>query len=411
MANPSIDEQVALLMQGTEYGDQALQAAMQAELRERLVEAEGERRPLRVYCGFDPRTSDLHIGHMVPIRKLRQFQELGHEVTFLIGRFTSLIGDPSDKDKLREQISLEQATLNGQTYAEQAFAILDRDQTKVRYNDEWLSKLTFADLIKLTSNFTVQQFLGRESFRDRFQAEDPIYQHEFLYSIMQAYDAYHMRTDVQVGGTDQLFNIITAARKLMESLGEKPNIGVILGILPGTDGEIRMSKSLGNHIPLNTTPEDMYGKVMSVPDKAMGEYFRLATRWGPDQIADLERDLDGGSAHPRDVKMRLAHEIVAIYYGDSAAAAAESEFRQVFQRGGLPEQLQEYPVGPGASITDVLVESGLVASRSQVRRLVKQGGVRLGEEPVDDPNLRLEVSVSVVLQVGKRRFLKLVPAD
>ncbi len=398
-------------MQGTEYGDRSLRSAMQAELRERLIEAEREGRPLRVYCGFDPRTSDLHIGHMVPIRKLRQFQELGHDVTFLIGRFTSLIGDPSDKDKLREQISLEQATLNGQTYAEQAFAILDREKTKVRYNDEWLSKLTFADLIKLTSNFTVQQFLGRESFRDRFQAEDPIYQHEFLYSIMQAYDAYHMRTDVQVGGTDQLFNIITAARKLMESLGEKPNIGVILGILPGTDGEIRMSKSLGNHIPLNTTPEDMYGKVMSVPDKAMGEYFRLATRWGPDQIADLERGLEGGSAHPRDVKMSLAREIVAIYYGEPLAEAAESEFRQIFQRGGLPEQLQEYPVGPGASITDVLVESGLVASRSQVRRLVEQGGVRLGEEPVDDPNLRLEVGVSVVLQVGKRRFLKLVPAD
>jgi tyrosyl-tRNA synthetase len=407
----TIEDQVALLMQGTQYGDDSLKAAMAKELKERLELAEREGRPLRVYCGFDPRTADLHIGHMVPIRKLRQFQELGHEVTFLIGRFTSLIGDPSDKDKLREQITLEQATINGETYAQQAFAILDREKTKVRFNDEWLATLTFADLIELTSNFTVQQFLGRDSFRDRFKAEDPIYQHEFLYSIMQAYDAYHMKTDVQVGGTDQLFNIITAARKLMEALGEKPNIGVILGILPGTDGEVRMSKSLGNHIPLNTTPEDMYGKVMSVPDKAMAEYFRLATRWGPAKISEIEAGLTSGDKHPRDLKMKLAGEIVEIYYGEAAVEQAAAHFRQVFQEGGLPDEMEKYPIGDGAKLLDVMVEGGLVKSRSEARRLVKQGGVRLGDEVVAEANQELKIDSETVLQVGKRRFLKLVPED
>ncbi|MFQ5942829.1 MAG: tyrosine--tRNA ligase [Anaerolineales bacterium] len=411
MTKPSIDDQVALMMQGTEYGDAALASAMETELKGRLAEAEREGRPLRVYCGFDPRTADLHIGHMVPIRKMRQFQELGHEVTFLIGRFTSLIGDPSDKDKLREQITLEQATINGETYAKQAFAILDQKRTKVRFNDEWLAKLTFGDLIELTSNFTVQQFLSRETFRERFNAEDPIYQHEFLYSIMQAYDAYHMKTDVQIGGTDQLFNIVTAARKLMEALGEKPNIGIILGILPGTDGEIRMSKSLGNHIPLNTSPEDMYGKVMSVPDKAMGDYFRLATRWGPSEIDQIEADLASGSKHPRDTKMMLASEIVEIYYGESEASEAEAHFRQVFQEGGEPEDMQTFQLSGDTKLVDVMIDSEMVPSRSEARRLIRQGGVRLNHQVLEDPNQELESAAGGVLRVGKRRFLKLLAAD
>ncbi len=244
----NLDDQVSYLMKGTEYGDEKLKQAMAAELRERLTEAEREGRPLRVYCGYDPRTSDLHIGHTITMRKLRQFQDLGHEVIFVIGTFTSLIGDPSDKDQLRAQLTPEEAEHNAQTYAEQAFRVLDREKTTVRYNSEWLSTLTFEDLINLSSNFTLQQFLTRENFKLRWEKGDAIYLHETFYSLMQAYDAYTLRADVQVGGTDQLFNIITAARKLMSALGVKPNIGIILGILPGTDGEIRMSKSLGNHI-------------------------------------------------------------------------------------------------------------------------------------------------------------------
>ena len=409
MSDRSIEAQVQLLMQGTEYGDEALKRAMAAELKERLSEAQREGRPLRVYCGFDPRTSDLHIGHMVPIRKMRQFQELGHEVTFLIGRFTSLVGDPSDKDAVRAQISLEQATRNAETYAEQAYKILDRSKTKIQYNDTWLAKLTFADLIRLTSHFTVQQFLAREAFRKRFDADDPIYLHEYLYAIMQAYDAYHMRSDVQIGGSDQLFNILTAARKLMEALGAKPNIGVILGILPGTDGVVKMSKSLGNHIPLNTTPEDMFGKVMSIPDVAMDSYFRLATRWDPEKISEIERQLKGGDLHPRDAKLRLAGEIVAIYFGQAAAEQAEAEFRAIFQRGAEPEEMPSFSVGAGATLLEVMTESGLAKSKTQARQLIQQGGVKLNDQPLSDPNQVLQLGAPGVLRVGKRRFLRLLP--
>ena len=240
---------------------------MAVELRERLVESAKTGRPLRVYCGYDPTSTDLHLGHTVTMRKLRQFQELGHQVLFVIGSFTAMIGDPSDKDKLRAQLSHEKVMENGRTYAEQAFRILDAEKTEIHYNHEWLQKLTLTDMVELASNFTVQQFLARDNFHKRFDKSEPIYLHEFFYAIMQGYDAYHLNADVQIGGSDQLFNIITAP-VLMAFFGQKPNIGIVLGILPGTDGEVRMSKSLGNHIPLNTSAEDM-GKVMSIPDKAM----------------------------------------------------------------------------------------------------------------------------------------------
>lgn len=404
----SIDEQVEYLMQGTEYGDDALKQAMTDELRQRLIEAQEENRPLRIYCGFDPRTSDLHLGHTVPMRKLRQFQELGHDVTFLVGNYTSLIGDPSDKDKLRPQLSPEEVEHNARTYAEQAYKVLDREKTYIRYNAEWLSQLSFAELIKLASNFTLQQFIARENFKLRWDKGDAIYLHETFYAIMQGYDAYMLRADVQVGGTDQLFNILTAARKLMTFLGEKPNIGVILGILPGTDGEVKMSKSLGNHIPLLSTPEDMYGKVMSVPDKAMGQYFRLVTRWKPSEIHNLESQIAQGIVHPRDAKMKLAREIVSIYHSDEAAAQAEETFVRVFQQGDLPEEMPEYTLREGQSLLEVLVESGLVGSRSEARRLIDQRGVRLDGQALSDSNQPFPHPG--VLQVGKRRYLKVLPA-
>jgi tyrosyl-tRNA synthetase len=402
----NIEEQVAYLMQGTEYGDEGLTKAMENELRQRLVEAEQEGRPLRVYCGYDPRTTDLHLGHTITMRKLRQFQELGHEVIFLIGTYTSLIGDPSDKDKLRPQLTSEQVEQNARTYAEQAFRILDREKTLVRYNAEWLSKLTFADLIRLASNFTLQQFIGRENFKLRWENGDAIYLHETFYAIMQGYDAYALRADVQVGGTEQLFNIITAARKLMTFLGAKPNIGITMGILPGTDGEIRMSKSLGNHIPLNSTPEDMYGKVMSLPDKAMSQYFRLVTRWPVMKIEALEQGLAEGRAHPRDVKMQLAREIVEIYYGEQAAAQAEQDFVQVFQQGSQPEDMPEFTYQVGLAVVDVLVASGLASSKSEARRLVSQNGVRLDGQILDDANQPFPHPG--ILQAGKRRFVRVI---
>ena len=407
--NMTIDEQVAYLMQGTEYGDESLKQAMAQELRERLVEAQQEKRSLRVYCGFDPRTSDLHLGHTVPMRKLRHFQELGHEVMFVIGNYTSLIGDPSDQDKLRPQLTPQQVAQNAQTYAEQAYKVLEREKIKIRYNAEWLSELSFEELIKLASNFTLQQFLTREKFRQRWEHGDAIYLHETFYSLMQGYDAFNLKADVQVGGTDQLFNIMTAARKIMTSLGARPNIAIILGILPGTDGVIKMSKSLGNHIRLLAAPEDMYGKVMSVPDQAMGQFFRLVTRWLPSEIAVLEKRVSEGKLHPRDVKMRLAHEIVSIYHSQADATAAQENFIRLFQQGSLPEEMVTFHLLSGQTGLDVIVESGLVKSRGEGRRLCAQKGVRLDGELLDDPHAVL--LHGGVMQVGKRRFVRVVVGD
>jgi len=402
----NIDQQVTYLMRGTAYGDPAMHEAMKNELRERLLESESTGRPLRVYCGYDPRTSDLHIGHTVTMRKLRQFQELGHHVIFVIGTYTALIGDPSDKDKLRAQLTPEEAKQNAESYAEQAFRILDREKTEVRYNAEWLQNLTFKDLIHLASNFTIQQFLTRENFRNRWDKGEAVYFHELFYAIMQGYDAYALDADVQVGGTDQMFNIMTAARKIMSYYDRKPNVGIILGILPGTDGEVKMSKSLGNHIPLNTTPEDMFGKVMSLPDKAMSSYARLVTRWTVEKITTFEKDIDEGKRHPKDAKMALAEEITAAFFDEEKAEKARKHFINLFQKGDIPEDITEFKPEGEPVLLEILVDSGLVRSKSQARRLIQQKGVKVEGETASDP---FEVlSPPVIVQVGKRRFVKIV---
>jgi tyrosyl-tRNA synthetase len=402
----NINQQVTYLMRGVEYGDPAMYEAMKKELRERLIEADRLGKSLRVYCGYDPRTSDLHIGHTVTMRKLRQFQELGHHVIFVIGTYTALIGDPSDKDKLRAQLNPDEARLNAETYAEQAFRILDREKTEVRYNAEWLSGLTFKDLIHLASNFTLQQFLTRENFRKRWESEEAIYFHELFYAIMQGYDAYALEADIQVGGSDQMFNIMTAARKIMTYYQMKPNIGIILPILPGTDGELKMSKSLGNHIPLNTTPEDMFGKVMSVPDSAMPSYARLVTRWTVDKITAFESAIENGEFHPRDAKMELAEEITGAFFDEEKAQVARQHFISLFQKGDIPEKMPEFkPLGEPI-LLEILVDSGLVSSKSQARRLVEQNGIKVDGEPVSDPYIQLDPDT--IVQVGKRHFIRVV---
>ena len=402
----TLDEQVAYLMQGADYGDDQVKDAMAAELKERLIDAEKEGRPLKVYCGYDPTAPDLHLGHTVTMRKLRQFQELGHEVTFLIGDFTSLVGDPSDKDKLRPQLTPEQVAENGDTYAAQALKVLDPEKTIIKHNAKWLSKLTFEDLIHLCSNFTVSQFLTRDNFAKRVENNDPIFLHEFFYAIMQGYDAYMLDADVQVGGSDQLFNIVTAARKLMAALGKKPNIGITMSILPGTDGEIRMSKSLGNHIPITGDPSDMYGKLMSIPDKAMGIFSRLVTSWTPEEISKFEADLASGNRHPKEAKMALAKEIVTIYHGSQAAEKAEKNFVQVFQEQGLPADMDQYQLRGGETVLDVLVEAGLTESRSKAKRLISQNAVKLEGEKLTEPHQVFPGKG--VLQVGKRRFMRII---
>lgn len=400
----NIEEQVELLMQGTEYGDEELKKAMTNELRQRLLDAQTEGRPLRVYCGFDPTSTDLHLGHTIPMRKLRQFQDLGHDVTFLIGSYTALVGDPSDKNKARPILTEEQVAENAQTYAEQAFRVLDREKTRIRYNGEWLSKLSLVDLIRLGQNFTVQQFLVRDNFAKRFEAGEPIFLHETFYALMQGYDAVAMQTDVQVGGTEQLFNIIVAGRKLQESLGQKPLVGITMGILPGTDGVQRMSKSTGNIVPINSGAEDMYGKLMSIPDFVMGKYMRLVTRWSPREIEALEKEIEAGKLHPRDAKMRIAFEITSIFYGDAAAHKAQETFVKMFQQKEIPDEMPEYPLQSGQTVLDVILDAKLAASKSEARRLFDQRGVRLDGVTIERGDMTFPHPG--VLQVGKRKFLK-----
>lgn len=404
----NINEQVEYLMQGTEYGDDTLKNKMADELRIRLQTCEKEGRVLRVYCGFDPTKADLHLGHTVPMRKLRQFQELGHDVSFVIGNYTSLIGDPSDKDVLRPQLTSDEVEANARTYAEQAFRILDPEKTTIRYNAEWLTDISFRDLIRLASNFTMQQFLTRENFKLRWEKGDPVYLHETFYSLMQGFDAYTLKADVQVGGTDQLFNIMTASRKIMEFLGSQPNIAVILGILPGTDGVVKMSKSLGNHVPISTDAADMYGKVMSIPDFAMSVYYRLTTRLTPPEIIEIENGVKNGSLHPRDAKMRLAREISAAFYGDEEAARAEQLFVETFQKGSIPEDIPSLKIDNSDTIVDILLAAGLAKSKNEARRLIDQNGVRFEGDVVQDAGF-VPIKEGVI-QVGKRHFLKIVLA-
>ena len=400
----NIEEQVELLMQGTEYGDEELKKAMTAELRQRLLDAQKEGRPLQVYCGYDPTSTDLHLGHTITMRKLRQFQDLGHEVTFLIGSYTALVGDPSDKNRARPILTEEQVAENSKTYAEQAYRVLDKQETKIRYNGEWLSELSLVDLIRLGQNFTVQQFLARENFANRLEKGEPIFLHETFYALMQGYDAVAMQTDIQVGGSDQLFNIIVAGRKLQEALGQKPLVGIITGILPGTDGVQRMSKSTGNIVPINTSADDMYGKLMSIPDLAMGKYMRLATRWSPHEIDRLEKDLEVGSVHPRDAKMKLAREITSIFYGDADAQKAQEAFIRMFQQKEVPDEMPEHTLKSGQTVLDVILDAKLATSRSEARRLLDQKGVRLDGETMERGDVVFPHPG--VLQVGKRKFLR-----
>lgn len=402
-----IDEQMAILMQGVEFGDEQIKETMEAELRERLAEG----RPLRVYCGYDPTAPDIHLGHTVTMRKLRQFQDLGHEVTFLIGNFTGLIGDPSDKDSVRKQQTFEELMDKAKTYTDQAFKILDPEKTIIRYNADWLAKLTFEDVIKLASHFTVQQFLARDRFAQRYERGDPIWVHEFLYALMQGYDAVAMNTDVQVGGTDQLFNLM-AGRKLQEVFGQRPQIVLTMPILVGTDGHLRMSKSTGNYIGINEPPEEMYGKVMSIPDHALLNYYTLVTRFSPDEVAAVERGLAEGSLHPMEAKMQLAREIVSIFHSEEAAAQAEAHFTQVFRERELPGEMPTYrPCVSEMNIVDLLVAAELARSKSEARRLIQQGGVKLDGEKVSNIEWVVSVKDGMILQVGKRRFVKLISTN
>lgn len=432
MSDLSVDEQVKLLMRGVVYGDEGVARAMESELRERLAEG----RPLRVYLGIDPTAPDLTLGHTVPMRKLRQFQRLGHEAVLLIGGYTALVGDPSDRETTRPMLTLEEIEANGRTYAEQAFKILDPERTVIRNNAEWLSKLTFQELIKIASNFTVGQFLQRDNFARRRERGDPIFVHEFFYAFMQAYDAVALQTDAQVGATEQLFNLM-AGRTLQRVYGQRPQIAVCMPILVGTDGRLRMSKTRGNYIALNDPPEEMYGKVMSLPDDVMLDYFTLVTDVPDEEIEEIRRKLVERSVNPMDVKKRLAREIVGELHGPEAAPKAEETFVRTFQQRETPQDVIEFAfsftdfvggrepitmreaggqpkrVARTYSLPHILTSSGIVGSGSEARRLIAQGAV---ERVTDDQHETLrDVLVPLkdgdVLRVGKHRFLRIVDSD
>ena len=396
--NANIAEQVRVLMQGAAYGDPGLAAAMAAELGQRLEAAAREGRPLCVYCGFDPRTADLHLGHTVPLAKLRQFQDLGHDVTVVVGSFTSLVGDASDKSEGRELMRREEVRANGRTYAAQAFKVLDPARTRIAFNDEWLSRIGLEEFAGLASRFTVQQLVGRENFKARWDRGEPILLQETFYPILQARDACELRADVQVGGSDQLFNIVTASRRLMEASGLAPNVALIVGLLPGTDGKVKMSKSLGNHIPLHALPGEMYGLLMSLPDGAMRAYFDLLTALPASEVEVLL------AGHPRAAKARLAREVTSRFHSPAAAEAAAAEFDRVFSRGAAPRTMPVHRLVHGETVAAVLVRIGAASSTSEARRLVAEGGVSLDEARLEDP---LAAALPGVLRVGRRRFFRL----
>ncbi len=374
-----------------------------ADLRKKLERG----KPLRAKLGVDPTAPDLHLGHAVPLRKLRQFQDLGHTVVLIIGDFTALIGDPSGRNSTRPPLTLADIEANAETYIEQAFKILDPEKTELRRNSEWLGKIDFEQILKLTSQFTVARILERDDFSKRYKDNKPISLHEFLYPVMQAYDSVAIEADVELGGTDQLFNLL-AGRELMEKSGMEPQCALTLPLLEGTDGVQKMSKSYGNYIGLTDAADDMFGKVMSIPDELMVKYYRLCTSIPVDEIDSLEAALTAGTEHPNLVKRRLARAIVSLYHGDTDAEGAEAAFDRVFKQHQAPADIPEFVVELADEIylPGLLAEMGLVASASEARRLIDGGGVKLEGEALPSgvyKYARAHVE-GKLLQVGKRRY-------
>ena len=407
---PAVEEQMAILMRGVEFGDEQTRTNMEKELRDRLEESRKEGRPLRVYCGFDPTSSDLHLGHTVPLRKLRQFQDLGHEVIFLIGTFTGTIGDPSDKESARTQQSLEEALDKAQGFTQQAQRVLDQGKTIVDYNHRWLGELDFGDVIRLASHFTVKQFLARENFSRRHAKGEPIWLHEFFYALMQGYDAIMLETDVQIGGTDQLFNLM-AGRTLMNARGMRPQVVLTFPILVGTDGHRRMSKSTGNHVGIDEPPALIYTKVVNLPDHTFRNFAELVTRWSQEEIDQMAAQIEAGEIEPQEAKRALAREVVSIFHGEGAAQQAAVDAVRMHE-GSAPSDAPHYRLSKEMNLLELMSASGLVRSKGEARRLIQQGGVRLNGKTVLDG---VQTSIAPngeesVLQVGKKRYLRVVSA-
>ncbi|SMB20975.1 Tyrosine--tRNA ligase [Sterolibacterium denitrificans] len=393
-----IQAQLALIKRGSD------ELLVESELLEKLRQG----RPLRIKAGFDPTAPDLHLGHTVLLNKLRHFQEMGHQVMFLIGDFTGMIGDPTGKNATRPPLSREQILENARTYEEQVFKILDPEHTEIRFNSTWIEPLGAAGMIRLAAHHTVARMLERDDFSRRYAGNQPIAIHEFLYPLCQGYDSVAMKSDVELGGTDQKFNLLVG-RELQKHYGQVPQCVLMMPLLEGLDGVNKMSKSLGNYVGIAESPEEIFGKLMSVSDELMWRYYDLLSFRGADEIAGFRREVENGR-NPRDIKVLFAQEMVARFHSAVAAQRALEDFEARFRRGALPDDMPEVTltVGQtGLAVVQILKQAGLTASTSDAIRMIDQGGVKLNSEKISDKTLRLHVGEPVVLQVGKRKFARI----
>jgi len=398
-----VEEQLALIKQGCQ------EIIREEELKARLERSLATGKPLRVKAGFDPTAPDLHLGHTVLIQKLKHFQDLGHQVIFLIGDFTGLIGDPSGKSETRPPLTEEEVKANAATYERQIFKILDPEKTLIDFNSRWMKPMAAQDLIRLAARHTVARMLEREDFHKRYHSQTPISIHEFLYPLIQGYDSVALKADVELGGTDQTFNLLVG-RDLQREYGQEPQVVITLPLLEGLDGVQKMSKSLGNYVGIDEPAGVMFGKIMSISDTLMLRYYGLLTDITPGALAQLKEDLSIGVKHPRQVKEDLAVELVARYHGRAAAAQAAREFAQIFREKGLPEEIEEesYTVSNTIPLTRLLVKTGFSPSTSGARRLISQGGVSIDGAKVTDIDVELPAGSNFLLKVGKRRFKKII---
>ena len=398
----TIDEQLEYLKKGT------VDVIREGDLRKKLERSAKTGKPLRVKLGLDPTAPDIHVGHTVVIRKLKAFQDLGHTVIFLIGDFTGMIGDPSGKNVTRPPLSREEINVNAETYKRQMFKLLDPDKTELRFNGEWLDKFTAADFVKLCAKTTVKQILERDDFTKRMNEEKPISLHELLYPLVQGYDSVALNADVELGGTDQKFNLLMG-RNLQREYDQEPQVIITTPLLEGLDGVQKMSKSLGNYIGIEDAPNEMFGKIMSISDELMWKYYELLTDLAPTAISNLKSEISNGG-NPRDIKVNLAKLIIADFYSTEDASAAEDDFVKRFVQKEVPDEIEEKTFAAGTyALSQLLADTGLAASKGEARRLIEQGGVKVNNEKATSPNSEIIVdSNGVLLQVGKRKFLNIL---
>ncbi|MBI5026055.1 MAG: tyrosine--tRNA ligase [Nitrospirae bacterium] len=387
----------------------AVEILLEGELRDKLERSYRAKTPLRIKAGFDPTAPDIHLGHTVLLEKMRQFQELGHEVVFLIGDFTGMIGDPSGRSETRKPLTKEEVFENAKTYQQQIYKILDPEKTKIRFNSEWLNLMSAEELIRLSSHYTVARMLEREDFKERFTSHEPISIHEFIYPAIQGYDSIVIKADVELGGTDQRFNLLVG-RELQKEYGQQPQCLVLMPLLEGLDGSKKMSKSLGNYIGITEPPGEIFGKLMSISDDLMLRYYELLSRISIEDLNFIKMGIKDGTVHPMEAKQKLAIEIVSRFWGDRAAEDAREEFEHIFKDKGLPEEIPALEFkweAEGMWLPKIMKISGLTASTGEAIRLIKQGAVRVNEERWDDPDSLL-LEGNYILKVGKRRFLRVV---